>query len=363
MLPLHPIGWHNYLCHTSTTPASSVVHHSYVSWEDAVWDLVRYFAFPRPITALIPEFYCVDVIANMRQHGIECVTYPVDSQFQTQPAAFRQHLETLQPQIVIILHAVGITNTLFDHQSAWLSALPAHALLIEDSVHRIVNPRTLSFITDHHVVIDSLRKVVPLPGANLYGTEAIAQLKPTKAKITQKYRLAVLGWWVLFQICLLLVRLLPFHRWRISWSMLAEQTMLRGYDRIGDSQVAGCGYGISTVLSAHIAHQHIAACKRIHVQQYQQVLAPVWQSPSVFRINFPESDWGKLRAFPVGLTLQNAASILDQLRRSGLIVRFELDGCAWSKQQKVIYLPLGPHLHPNEIISIAELVRDTVLHN
>ncbi len=41
--------------------------------------------------------------------------------------------------------------------------------IIEDCVHRITDPNKIKLLTPHHIRIDSLRKVTPVQGSNLYG--------------------------------------------------------------------------------------------------------------------------------------------------------------------------------------------------
>ena len=132
--------------------------------------------------------------------------------------------------------------------------------------------------------------------------------------------------------------------------------MLRGYDVIGDSQLAGSGWWMFKQLSRHLDHEKIQRSKQTQVTQYQKLLKPIWQSNKVFEITFPDEDALLLRGYPVGLTIKTANQVLKKLRENGLFVRFELNDSQWATKQKVIYLPLGPHLQPEQIEEVARLL-------
>lgn len=361
MTPIQPVGLWHYLSLKKNLLPQNLVHFHYLSWEDALWDLKKFFSYSDGSLVLVPDFFCLDVVENMISHGFQVVTYPVDRNFQTDPILFSSLLKEYQPDVAVIFHAVGITNALFQHKKKWLSSLPENTLLLEDSVHRVVNPEDISIVSQRHVVIDSMRKVIPLPGSNLFGSQAIATLRPSSTLETIPYQIIVLGWWLLFQFCLLIVTAVPSKQLQQWWNHLAEGAMLRGYDVIGDSLVAAPGNLLISWLSSHIDHERIALIKTQQVQIYKQKIKSIWSSSYIFPIAINERDFGKLRGYPIGLELTTATQILERLRAAGLLVRFELDTFGWSTKQKVIYLPLGPHLTQNQIEIVANTLITAIL--
>lgn len=347
MISVQPTGLHHYLTTQRLVTPQNLRRLFYSSWEDALWDLLLYFEIPKNSLAMVPEFFCGDVVNNMKQHGLNSIWYPCDENFQTDPKVFKNWLLKHKPQVVIILHAVGITNQLLAKKDTWLSALPPNAILIEDSVHRIVNPQNIRLIAPRHVVMDSLRKVVPLPGSNLYGdNKVLAQLHPTAWWKTVPYQLQVFGWWLIFQILLAL-----------KLNTIAEKAMLAGYDVIGDSYVSGAGWPIARSLAYHLDITKIEESKQRQVALYKKYLSPLWEDERFFAPTFSHTDSGKLRGFPVALRPKTADSILAKLRAKGILVRFELNDSVWSQKNKVVYLPLGPYLSNSEVISLAQTVR------
>jgi hypothetical protein len=349
MTPIQPTGFHYFSWKPTNSCPTDLKHLFYASWEDALWDLISYFNIPPDSIVLAPSFFCGDVVHNMADHGLHTIFYSVDQNFITSPQTFAALLKKHQPQVVIIFHPVGITNLLWQHTHKWLPSLPANCLLIEDSVHRIIDPTTLKLVADRHVVIDSLRKVAPVPGANLY-LQPHHKLQAPSAFQNPNYSWHVLGWWIVFQLCLTFQQLLPFWQWQKWWNNLAEKSMLKGYDVIGDSKIATAGWKWAQWLAAHLDIEKIHQTKAMQVALYQsQLVSTLQNKPTFFTIPFAASDAPLLRGFPVGLHIKSASKVLNALRKKGLLVRFELNDSPWSQKYKVVYLPLGPHLNTRQI--------------
>jgi len=344
MIKIHPTKVWDFLSFRRLIVPRNLRRLFYVSWEDALWDLLLCFQIPKKSICLVPEFFCMDVVKNMEEHGLQPIFYPVDSQLQTDTHVFSSLLKQHQPKVVVILHAAGITNRLFSNNT-WLRHLPKNTLLIEDCVHRLVDPQQITLLTPNHVVMDSLRKVAPLYGSNLYGNSiTLGNLKQTTWWKTVPYQLQVFWWWWLFQCC--------FHA---GWNTLAQKVMQKGYDLIGDSQRAATGPWFFNLLSQHLNIARIEEVKKQQVAHYHTILNECWNNPLVYPIKFDQSDEGKLRGFPISIYLENADRLLVQLQQRQLAWKYELDDCPWSKRQKIIYLPLGPHIQIYEVDTICQL--------
>lgn len=345
MTRLHPNKLWDYLSFRRLIVPRNLRRLFYVSWEDALWDLLRFFQIPNKSICLVPDFFCMDVVKNMEDHGLRCIFYPVDSQLQTESKLFIKYLIKYQPNVVIIFHAVGLTNQLFSHSKPWLKYLPTNTVLIEDCVHRLVDPQQIKLLTPNHFIIDSLRKVSPIYGSNLYGdATTLSDFKQSLLWLTMSYQLQVFWWWWLFQCCL-----------HAGWNTLAQKFMQKGYDLIGDSKRAAPGPWFFIFLSQYLNLAKIEEVKKQQVAHYHTILSECWNNPLVYPIKFDQSDAGKLRGFPIGISLENANRLIVQLQQRQLAWKYELDDCPWSKRQKIIYLPLGPHLRLKEIDTICQL--------
>lgn len=337
-----------------------IAHKFYASWEDTLWDLLLVAKTPAGAKVLVPEFFCGDVVKNMRVHGLQTVWYPVDQQLQTNPLVFAEYVAQHQPAVIVIFHPVGISNTLFQHRSKWLSVIPVETILIEDCVHRVLQPQDIQLIHPRHVVMDSLRKVVPLAGSNVFGSPEFLNFSPTASWKTWWYQVLVFGWWGMFQFFLLTGQL-PFGQpWNRLMNWFAEKAMLAGYEVIGDNRLAGQAWSPFLWGAKHLNIRHIRTSKKKQVALYQKELGQIWKNSKVFSIPFSSYDAEQLRGFPIGLQLATAEKILQSLRQSGLLVRFELNDSPWARKQKIIYLPLGPHLRDADVIRIAQTVTKTL---
>lgn len=327
---------------------TSIARRFYASWEDALWDFMRISTIKAGETVLVPEFFCGDVVDNMEAHGLKAIWYPMDQFFYTDPAEFAQIIKKHTPAIVVILHSVGMENPLWKQKNVWLNELQPNTILIEDSVHRIVNPENIQLIHPRHIVMDSLRKVVPLAGSNVYGYKDFLEFIPTPAYKTILYQIQVFGWWFIFQFFLLGTQL-PFGKfWNSIWNHLAEWSMLQGYEIIGDSQLSGRAWPPFAFLTPFLAYEKISTTKKQHIKIYESFLK---DTPQKYHFLFPydSTDRGQMRAFPVGLYHSHAHEILKKLRQHGILTRFELNTSIWSNRYKIIYLPIGPHVQDTDI--------------
>lgn len=148
MLAIQPPFITDYFERGQTSELPQHLHRSfYLSWEDALWHLLRVYKMKSGSTALIPEFYCGNVIEHMQEHGLIVETYPVNEKLQTPVKDFVTALKQGSPDIVIIFHAVGITNPLTLQAQEWLTTMGKDAILIEDCVHNIIDPQKARFLT------------------------------------------------------------------------------------------------------------------------------------------------------------------------------------------------------------------------
>ncbi len=358
---IQPTGLSYFQKKKSVSVPAGIARRFYASWEDALWDLLRKANVRSHATVLVPDFFCQDVLENMAEHHLKPVFYSMDKNFQTDPEYFARTLKKEQPAVVVILHPAGITNPLFTYADVWKNALSAETILIEDSVHRVVMPEDVHLIHPRHVVMDSLRKVIPVPGSNVYGTPEFLQFAATPFTATLPYQIATFGWWAVFQLCLLCAQLPLGMRWNHWSNNQAENAMLAGYDVIGDSYRAGRAWSIFRSMADHIAFARISAAKQEQVQQYFAMLEDTWNA-TCYPISFPPEDAGRLRGLPVRLELKSAQRILTFLRKNGILLRFELEGCPWTQRHKVMYLPLGPHLNESDIRLVGRTLAKAMQH-
>lgn len=326
----------------------------FTSWEDALWEILRQKQILTG-TVLVPDFFCLDVIENMRAHGLQCEYYQLDKNLQPVTTDFLEQLKKYQPHIVVLFHAVGIQNNLLTSFTSWQKFLPKNTLLVEDCVHRVLSLSNVKVLHSNHIVIDSLRKVVPLMGAQCITHRSLA-LQPTPPTTTDSlYRVRLLWLWILFQLYLSLASYSKSWKTAAYWNTQAEAAMSKGYDLIGDNYTGVAGLAIFAWLSQYLAVDRIAAAKTWQVAVYESQLTDTLQQGWIRTISPTEP--GSLRGYPLIVNNTAAKTFLATLRKKGLLVRYELAGCPWSNRQKILYLPLGPHLNSKDILSICKIIQ------
>ena len=334
----------------------------YLSWEDALWHLLQIHKIKKDAIILVPEFFCGDVIDNMESHGLKHINYKVDKYLQPNVSDFIQKLQKEKPMLVVIFHAVGITNPLLQNTKKWLQFLPKNSILIEDCVHKVIDPQKIEFITKNHYIIDSLRKVVPLQGSWLYSKQPTSKTTRQTNFLTAWYRFLVFFWWVLMQLFLVAVFYTKNSTIQKQGNKLAEFAMRQGYEVIGDHKLSACGFSGMAWLSRKLNYKKIYENKVEQVQLYKKLLTPLFKqqqtliSKYFFEIPFLDLDYSQLRGFPLGINLEFAESFLQTIRSKNLLLRFELNDGAWSNNQKIVYLPMGLHVKNKDIEWVCRVI-------
>ena len=162
-----------------SVPNPLVKRYYYWSWEDGLWDLLRGKHIEKGSTILVPDFYCSDVINNIRAHGYVVVLYRLNKYFQVKRQTLLNSVRRYHPSVVILFHACGIKN-LITAKKSLMNTLSKNIVVIEDSVHQLITPSLIKPLNENHFVMDSLRKVSPFYGSYLYGTKKGLSFMQTK---------------------------------------------------------------------------------------------------------------------------------------------------------------------------------------
>lgn len=349
MISLKPIFLWKYLKFKRNKLPKNIGRLFYLSWEDALWDILDKKNVKKNSTILVPEFFCGDVEENIRNHGYKVAYFPVNSKLTTSPKELIDYIVKYNPSVVVILHPVGITNQLFT-QNYWVKYLKKETILIEDSVHKIVDPSKIKFIKKNHFVIDSLRKVIPLQGSVVYGQKNDISFSAPPIFQSWKYATEVtVLWFVMNLFWILCTSMYRYINVSNFFAKQAQKTMKIGYDLIGDSILPARGFFIFDFLQQHIDFEKIRQIKRKQVEFYEKNIPTT--------VPYQDFDKGEVIAYPLVLPIKTADKILEQIRDQGLLLDFELNDSRWSKKQKIIYLPLGPYITVQRLEQIVDKIK------
>ena len=329
---------------------SKIKSRYYFSFEDALWDLIqKKFTGKKKIKVLVPDFYCSNVLDNIRLHGHEYVYYPLDKNFQISAGSFRRYLWLFKPDVVIIFHACGITSSLIADPS-WLPDLPESSLIIEDSVHRLVNPEKVSLLNDRHFIVDSLRKVSPFPGSRVFASKK-ALSYPSSAKLISAYSVSAFILYFVFRTFLRLGFILNSSS-LVIWS---HEKILKSHDEIiGDSMNPHTGFSLYLPFIRRINYKKVEDLKRKQIELYEKYLAPLYSGKKFYHLNIPDSDFGLLHVYPLGYSASPDKSLITLLHSKGIPVWFKFTDTPWSQHRAVLFLPLGFHMNEDQIRSVSE---------
>jgi len=317
----------------------------YHSFEDGLWDLINH-KFPpgKKLHLLVPDFYCSDVLDNLILRGHKYTYYPLDSDFQISVSKFKKFLWLFRPDIVIIFHACGLTSNLVIDTS-WVKDLPNNAVIIEDSVHRLVDPGSVRLFHPRQVVIDSLRKVSPFPGSRLFASSDFINY-PAPSNHLSLYQIRSFFYYFIFRLVLKISFLINSS----SLAVFAHEKLLRIHDEIiGDSFVPRAGLSVFLPFINRINYKKIAGLKSSQIQYYQSRLSPLYKNPLFFKVSVPKNDYPQMHVFPLGLTSLHPETIVSRLHSLRIPVWAKFTDTPWSSSRSVLFLPLGFHVSPKEI--------------
>jgi len=331
----------------------------FLSFEDGLWVLLNNRHIPKGSVILIPDFYCMDVVENIRAHGYTPIFYPLDDHFRIPPKKLDSYIHRYTPGVTIIFHACGLTHMSGTSIAPLFSRYP-DMLVIEDSVHRLVNPENVQLIHPNHYVIDSLRKVSTLPGSFLYRKSDAPPIEPDRNYREWGYMLSVTLRYLLFRI---------FFTWAVtirnpSLIRYAHEHILRAHDDVvGDSAGGYRGFFAVPFIHRYFNFTKIMKLKKKQADLYTHHLKQLTvKHPAWYAIDIPEHMKQDLHVFPLGRRGDHLQKefmrIQTHLHKLGIISWFKFPDCPWSRKRGVLFLPLGFHITPRDIRFITKTLEN-----
>lgn len=327
---------------------ASITREVYLSFEDALWDLLPRLGYQKGSKFLVPSFYCVDVLNNIREHGYQVSEYEVSKYLHVEPSLLEKAIQKENPDIFVNFDPVGVPSGITEKQ---LRKLSFRTLVIQDRVHTVVGSSIEHYPeSDKHLVLTSYRKVTPFPGTVAIYTR---NSRKPQSKFPWKYTLKSLWLWKWYIFYLKLATLIH----SVGIANLAVKLLKRHNDLIGDSMISGPLPSFLLGLYDHIAIERIKESKVKQFSIYQDVLSHLLETKAKYLWTVRDSKYNaeKLRGYPLILRARIAEKFMQICRLNGFLTVSELDDSTWSRNQKIFYLPLGPHLKEQDVKKIAEI--------
>lgn len=337
--------FHHVLGRTRHTLARGISRVYYWSFEDALWDVLLSFCIPKHAVILIPNFYCMDVVNNMRSHGYRPIMYPLDKNFQVSPSVIDTYIKRFRPHIVFVFHVCGIASNILSSRVV-RTYMNHGGFVIEDAVHRLLTIEHIKLLHPHHIIIDSLRKVSPLPGSFLYGTpKQVAQLHHGKPRLSA-YTIYTTFTFVLYSIGLHIASFLSSGK--LAHTMRAR-ILQRHDDVIGDEHRPHHGMWGVPFLHTYVQADHVKSKKMKQVALYE-TLCKKFHIP-VLRTLVYESE---ISMFPLVFPARVTQKLSNHLRSHHMPITHKFPDAPWSKTYGVIFLPLGQHVRAQETVRLCK---------
>lgn len=334
----------------------------FLSFEDALWVLLKNKNIPEHAVILVPDFYCMDVIINIRNHGFRPVHYPVDDNFRVNISALNKHIQTHTPAVIILFHACGLPCIDTSNIKKLVHSNP-NTIVIEDAVHRLVEPDKVKLFGDNHHLIDSLRKVSPVPGSYIYWKAGSAAVAPGNKKSEWIYRFSVHAWYLFFRALLVTATLARDPRLILY---AHEKTLKIHDDIVGDSNSGHAGNPLVPHIHKHFHFAKVQKLKQYQVKLYEKLLSGVYRNRSRwYPITIPKTKARELHVYPIGFRHRGDGQQLrrteKELHSKNILVWFKFPDALWSKKRAVLFLPLGFHIRDKDIHYVAQSLREIIL--
>lgn len=323
----------------------------FLSFEDALWALLSARDIPKGSTVLIPDFYCIDVVKNIRNHGYNVEFYPLNDTLRITSDKLDRYINKHSPAVLILFHACGIRMRTVSQIKAMTKMYPS-LMIIEDAVHLLINPETITLVSDNHYLIDSLRKVSPLYGSFLYSTSSQMPIRPKNIHFEWKYYLSAVFWYIVFRV-LLVSGMAAKNSGLVRFSH--EKILKRHDDIIGDSMHGYAGIWVTQFLHKHLDFTKISRKKTEQILQYEQLASTLLTThPSWYTLHIEHK--GQMHVFPLAFRDKRAEIIRTKiqfaLHKNHLPVWFKYPDSPWGKHRSALFLPLGFHIRPKDIHTI-----------
>ena len=310
---------------------------------------------------LIPDFYCMDVVINIKNHGFNPVYYPMDDNFQVELPILNAHISAYTPAAIILFDACGIPCLRMSEMKKLTRNNP-NIIFIQDAVHRLIEPNKVRLVAHNHYLIDSLRKVSPLPGSNIYWKTGSQTISPDTNRNEWCYRLSVHVWYVFFRVLLTTATLMRIPR----LILYAHEKTLKSHDDIvGDSTGGYAGNPLTPHILTHSHFAKVQKHKRHQVELYEKLLRNVCQNNfQWFPVTIPDKAKQELHVYPLGFRhngdMEQLKKIENLLHRQHILVWFKFPEAPWSDKRSVLFLPLGFHIRNKDIFFIAQTLKEII---
>jgi len=319
---------------------------TYLSFEDALWDLLENKKVPKESTILLPDFYCNDVAQNIQNHAYKIEYYELDDNFLCSFELLEEEVMRIKPSVVVILHVLGILNPIAA-QSDKIKTLSANTIVIEDAVHRYNVLSDVQIYSKNHFLIDSRRKVTPFHGSTIYGAKGTLQWPCSNADTN-----FLLKWYIVFLFWLFQMVLSVGVRFKSMLVIKIADKLIDYHDEfIGDNKKSLSRVIYYDSLWDRVDFEKIFKVKNKHITMYESLKKDLSHRKNIRVITYTEDNKEQLRGFPIAVNASYADEFDRYLLANNIFLFRHLQDNRWSKKrgEVVYFLPAGVQVNELEV--------------
>jgi hypothetical protein len=324
----------------------SVHHEVFVSFEDALWCFLKAAPIDKK-TFLVPDFFCTDVTSRLIEQGFSVVWYALNEDLSFNQDTFKNFISD-DVGGVFIYYPMGCRDT--TPKPEWFrSILGPNVLIIEDCADCVVLSDQICLIDSKHILIDSLRKILPLQGARLFFDSKI-NLPNSSSGLFYflKTHLLHISYLILHSITEVTA-----YRWllNIKWNIFVWHS-----NSIGSHFEGVRGSPLFEYFLSKINLRSLKTKRGTLVKRYYQNLSPTISSSNIKLLPQEPKEEGEIR-FPILCGNKNTLSILaDKLEQFEIYVDLHFDDSPRAQMADYLLLPLTPCMNIEDIDKISSSI-------
>jgi hypothetical protein len=321
-------------------------HETFISFEDALWA----FLDASPLasrTILVPDFFCTDVTSRLSERGYTIIWYALNPDLTFHEASF---LAAAQGPIgaVFLYYPMGARAT--TPPPSWFrSHLGNQTLIIEDAADCLLEPGQVQLIDEAHIVIDSLRKILPLQGARLFHRLNTHIAKSSRMSL---YHLKTHVLHFAYHLLHSVTELLPLSSLlHAKWHIFVMHSDLIGTEPQGAVALTSSLF-LYNRCNITLWKQRRAAL----MHRYYERVAPALHDTGYQLIAAGHNEASEVR-FPILMGKKGSLTALaDALEQARIYVDIHFDDSPRAREADYLLLPLSPCMREADIDTIAAAI-------
>ena len=324
----------------------------FISFEDALWNYLNRNPLKNK-AILVPDFFCTDVTSRLEERGFNIIWYSlnIDLTFSEEQFLSSFSSENIKASVGALFIYYPLGNRDGVPACSWFRAqLGDSVLLIEDCADCLLEPQQVLLLDENHIIIDSLRKILPMQGARLFSLRAsVYQISPLSLFNSYFLKTGVLHF--LYSFIHIITEFFPLKlllQWK--WALFGMHS-----DSIG-TNYQGIRKGLfSPYLLSCISIHKFKEKRQQVVTWYQENVSDIEIKTNFHIIPFPHNQ-GEARFIVLSGEKGSLLTIADQLEKKSVFVDIHFDDSPRAINTDYLLLPIQLTMTKKEVDFICNAI-------